>query len=75
MSLVLKTVTMCVCHNTSFSELKHISDKYGFQSVQELIENGYCGSGCSMCEPYVSKMLVTGQTAFAPGDCFQTKEL
>lgn len=37
-------------------------------TLEELVGEGWCGGGCAMCHPYVRKMLMTGETAFAPGD-------
>lgn len=63
-----KTVVMCVCHRRSFKELQEIAMDKGYATLEDLVSNGYCGGGCTMCHPYVRKMLLTGETAFRPGD-------
>lgn len=59
---------MCVCHRRTFAELKEISMDRHLGTLEELVGEGWCGGGCAMCHPYVRKMLMTGETAFAPGD-------
>jgi len=69
-SVTSKTVTMCVCHNKSFEELKAYAIRYNLLEVEELIERKLCCRGCGMCYPYICKMIRTGETAFAPGDVY-----
>lgn len=59
------SVSMCVCHNITFDDLKGmaLTDASTFETLRE--RTG-CGSGCGMCEPYIRLMLKTGQTRFRP---------
>lgn len=59
---------MCVCHRRTFAELKRIAEQRGLTTLTALVDEGWCGGGCSMCHPYVEKMLRTGETEFVPGD-------
>lgn len=59
---------MCVCHRRTFKELQTIALDLQLTTLQELVDHNWCGGGCTMCHPYVRKMLVTGETEFAPGD-------
>lgn len=54
-------VTRCICHDVSFAELKRLSDKEGL-GLGELRDRTGCCTGCTMCEPYVRRMLRTGET-------------
>lgn len=65
-----KTVIKCVCHKITFAELKEIAERENIGTAQELIEADYCSNGCTMCQPYVEKMMATGETAFYPGDVY-----
>lgn len=60
-----KPVRSCLCFPHSFSQLKEMALKEGWQRVEEITEAVGCGSGCGLCRPYLAKMLATGQTAFA----------
>jgi bacterioferritin-associated ferredoxin len=62
------TVTRCVCHRIAFSDLKAEAERRKLTSCRELVQAGLCGGGCSMCIPYVEKMMKTGLTEFVPGD-------
>lgn len=61
-------VTHCVCHAVSFNEVKEISQKEGFTSVEELQAAEICSTNCKMCKPYVEMLLESGRTAFEPGE-------
>lgn len=69
-----KNVTKCVCHKRTFSELKVIAEERGYTSCQQLFDAGLCGGNCSMCRPYVQKMIATGETEFYPGDVYYKKK-
>lgn len=57
-------VDRCVCHNVTFAELKAMSTPT--TTVIELSAKTNCCTGCGMCRPYITLMLRTGRTAFAP---------
>ncbi len=59
-------VDRCICHQISFSEIKRISEERGLQSVEELRVEKVCSTNCKLCEPYIRKMLETGETSFKP---------
>ncbi len=61
-----KTVTRCVCHKRTFVEIKQIAFKKGINSVEELMKFQISCCGCGLCKPYIAKMFLTGETAFAP---------
>lgn len=63
-----KTVTRCVCHDRQFTELKQIAFVKKIRSVDEFMALRISSCGCGLCRPYISKMLRTGETSFAPGD-------
>lgn len=66
---------MCVCHRISFSDLLKEARRRKLSSCNELIQAGLCGGSCSMCIPYIEKMLVTGETEFVPGDIYYTPKI
>jgi NAD(P)H-nitrite reductase large subunit len=61
------TVTNCICHDRSFTELKNYAVEHGITDIEELQKRKMCSCGCQMCAPYVEAMLKTGETAFEPG--------
>lgn len=65
---MMKTVTKCVCKRLTFAEIKVIAAEQNITTLDELIKRKICSSECGMCQPYVKKMLVTGETEFRPGD-------
>jgi len=62
------SVSRCVCHRISFEELQDEARLRKLSSCQDLIKAGLCGGSCTMCHPYIEKMLHTGETEFRPGD-------
>jgi bacterioferritin-associated ferredoxin len=62
------SVSKCVCHRVSFQELKDEAKRRKLSSCNDLIQAGLCGGSCTMCHPYVEKMMHTGETEFIPGD-------
>ncbi|MBK7406236.1 MAG: (2Fe-2S)-binding protein [Phycisphaerales bacterium] len=56
-------VDRCVCRGVTFEELKELADRTG-AGLDELTDRTGCGSGCSMCVPYILKMLESGETRF-----------
>lgn len=67
-------VNRCICHDTSFEEIKEHSEKNGFTTVKELQVEGLCITKCKMCAPYLELMLKTGETSFTPGEYLNRKE-
>ena len=59
-------VKRCICHKISFKEIKKIAIDKGFDTVKELRVEGICCTNCRMCEPYIKKMLKTGEVSFQP---------
>ena len=66
-----KTVVMCVCHRRTFAELKAIAEERNLTTLDEVVQEGWCGGNCAMCHPYVRRMLECGETEFAPGDVYR----
>lgn len=60
------SVNRCVCANLTFTALKKTArtNNLDFEALRE--RTGCCRT-CSMCEPYVKRMLATGKTSFEPG--------
>jgi bacterioferritin-associated ferredoxin len=59
-------VTKCVCSNIEFSELKKISMDLSISDVNTLSDELHVAKNCRLCVPYISEMLRTGHTEFAP---------
>ena len=56
-------VDRCVCLSLSFSQLKEVAEK-GCLDFEGLQRATRCSTKCRMCEPYVRRMLATGETEF-----------
>jgi len=54
-------IRRCVCFNVTFEELSEA----GVATLEEASERFGCGTKCGTCRPYITKMLVTGETAFS----------
>ena len=54
-------VDRCVCHSMTFEELKAVA-RAGQLDFDALQARTGCCTGCRMCEPYVRRMLRTGET-------------
>ncbi len=57
-------IDRCVCHAVPFERvLRHCREHpdAGFEDVRRALK---CGSGCGLCEPYVRRLMRTGQTVF-----------
>ena len=64
-------VVRCVCHHTSFVELKALAKANGWVTAAEISLETSCGLGCGSCRPYLEAMVETGATSFAvaqPGE-------
>ncbi|HRF60030.1 MAG TPA: (2Fe-2S)-binding protein [Fimbriimonadaceae bacterium] len=55
-----KPVTFCVCHKTSFADLKAAK----VTSLEDIANRFGCGTGCGSCKPYLVRLLETGETEF-----------
>jgi NAD(P)H-nitrite reductase large subunit len=57
-------VDRCVCFDRPFEELLAIARKTGARTLEELQEETEFGLSCRLCNPYVRRMLETGETRF-----------
>ena len=57
-------VDRCVCFQRTFVELHRIATERGITTIEELQEEAEFGLSCRICNPYVRRMLVTGETVF-----------
>ena len=57
-------VDRCVCFDRPFAELLTIARATGANTVEDLQEETEFGLACRICNPYVRRMLRTGQTTF-----------
>ncbi|MBM4282820.1 MAG: (2Fe-2S)-binding protein [Deltaproteobacteria bacterium] len=57
-------VDRCVCFDRSFVDLLSIARRTGAASLEALQEETEFGLACRICNPYVRRMLRTGQTTF-----------
>lgn len=54
-------VDRCICRDISFADLKAIADRTGadFKGLRTATN---CATACSLCVPYIRRMLATGVT-------------
>lgn len=57
-------VDRCVCFARPFDELLAIARSTGATTFEELQEETQFGLACRICNPYVRRMLRTGETVF-----------
>jgi NAD(P)H-nitrite reductase large subunit len=57
-------VDRCVCFDRPFVDLLHIARAKGLTTLEDLQEETEFGLACRICNPYVRRMLRTGQTTF-----------
>ena len=57
-------VDRCVCFARPFDELLAIARRTGAKTVDALQEETQFGLACRICNPYVTRMLRTGETVF-----------
>ena len=57
-------VDRCVCFHRPFEELYAIAQKCGAKTLEALQEETDFGLSCRICNPYVRRMLQTGETVF-----------
>jgi hypothetical protein len=60
--MVMK-VDRCVCLPMTFERLKSLADEQRLD-LDSLKAKTQCCMSCKMCEPYIRRMLETGETAF-----------
>lgn len=60
----MAVVDRCICHNISFEEIRKVAVEKELTTVEQLQNKNICSTNCRLCEPYIEKMLVTGQTSF-----------
>jgi NAD(P)H-nitrite reductase large subunit len=58
-------VDRCVCFDRSFVELQTIAQLQGLTTLEALQEETDFGLACRICNPYVRRMLRTGETTFS----------
>lgn len=59
-------VNRCICSAISFDEVLEIAKEEKLSTIEELREKKVCCVNCKLCEPYIKKVLSTGQTIFNP---------
>ena len=59
----MAVVDRCVCRGMTFADLKELAERTG-AGVDEIANKTGCGTGCSMCMPYIRRMLESGETRF-----------
>ena len=60
-----RPVRSCMCFPHSFEDLKTLSVLHQWRTVGDITAAVGCGGKCTLCVPYLEKMLETGETAFA----------
>ena len=58
-------VDRCVCFDRSFVDLLAVARREGVTTLEELQEATDFGLACRICNPYVRRMLRTGETTFS----------
>lgn len=58
-------IDRCVCFGRSFAELHAIAVRTHCRTLEELQEETEFGLSCRLCNPYVRRMLATGETLFS----------
>ncbi len=72
-------IDRCYCFEKTFAELKTVAEATGATRVAALQEHVVFGQQCTLCHPYVRRMLRTGATVFheilteedEPNECCQ----
>jgi bacterioferritin-associated ferredoxin len=57
-------IDRCVCHKVTFAEVRDWCTKHPRAGLEEVQREFGCGTGCGLCEPYVRRMMRTGQVVF-----------
>lgn len=53
-------VNRCVCFETTFADLKAA----GYSTLEEVKAKSRCSTKCGLCQIYIERMLLTGETDF-----------
>ncbi len=56
-------IDRCVCTGLTFESLRAAAEREELD-LDGLREAAGCCDGCGLCEPYIRRMLVSGQTVF-----------
>ena len=56
-------VNRCICRDRSFADLLLLARSNSWTLVDLIRETG-CGGQCGLCQPYLRRMLATGETEF-----------
>lgn len=57
-------IDRCHCFGRTFAELRTIAERTGAATVAGLQQHAAFGQRCTLCHPYVRRMLRTGETVF-----------
>lgn len=57
-------IDRCYCFQKTFAALKTVAEATGATDVAALQEHVIFGQQCTLCHPYVRRMLRTGATVF-----------
>jgi len=57
-------IDRCVCHKVTFAEVRDWCTKHPCAGLEEVQREFGCSTGCGLCEPYVRRMMRTGQVVF-----------
>jgi bacterioferritin-associated ferredoxin len=57
-------IDRCVCHAVPFERLRERCQRHPGTTFEDLEREFRCGTGCGLCEPYVRRMMRTGQVVF-----------
>jgi bacterioferritin-associated ferredoxin len=60
---VTVTISMCICRRTPFAQLLPLARREGWD-LDALMQATGCGAQCGLCQPYLRRMLETGETVF-----------
>ncbi len=57
-------IDRCLCFQQPFQVLKNIAQQHQCQSIEALARHAEFGKKCGLCQPYIERMLRTGETIF-----------
>ncbi len=57
-------IDRCVCFRRTFAELREVAALTGAGTLEELQRQVEFGRRCKLCNPYVRRMLRTGEVSF-----------
>lgn len=68
-------IDRCVCQNTPFRSLLPVVKAHRDQGITDdgsllilLREQTGCMADCSLCQPYIKRMIENGRTEFSPSE-------